>query len=736
MSLIDELKGVLARRRNVLEIFGTYKSMYDELLQDLARNYNSDIDTAVSAFYLANYVMDNLQSDEGRLDDDDRVQNVLKNLIKAKEHFTVDFESLVQIYSLIFDWAIRIEKEVVKNVRLLIDPKVIATNVVDVFAIPLFSFLKKLLPELDLRWAMAELDASLRKRFSGPIYDDLITKFPIKLMQAENLFDAGFYVVRNFVENYVKEKYEEGFDQLESMGDIGRRSYNHACSLFYDIISRELYTDIATDDQIVLNDDLLNELKNSLLLNQISSKSDNPYNTLFAKYHIKIKIQGQRTEERFLYIQNFEENKDEFRHDEILGSWNYFLLSEENVNLQSIISYAKQRCIDIRGILNRLKEYKNSTFDEEKTLLSAWMEMFIHNLQEEYNFLELKDSLREQNFIPIGLLKQSKNSSVMNLLLDTVKPISSKRMETLGIKSSIITKEQVIHLLNHVKLITDHASNVVRYLLLQHNPSIEIEVYPLELLYEDKQFPGKQVILLFSTDETNIVGLLCPNEASLEFSSSSLKSRQIISKINQLITDLRIKSLEDARAAKINSFITRGVENILELGQLWLSGSIGKSLDISPDKTSVSDRIDLAMKMEEERLLKLKKVEEERQKALEIERHERLIALRQLYFNEKILNRLVEEITVKRQSTLLNQIKENFPDIYKLENLERTTKIKLKDLENSIEKEETFSSEIREVYQQLLSDISNNIENDTTKLNEYLEKIWTLIVKMNESDLA
>ena len=106
MSLIDELKEVLKRRRNVLDIFGTYKTMYDELLHGLASSYNSDIDTAASAFYLANYVMGNLQSEEGRLNDDERVQNVLKNLIKAKEHLTVDFETLVHIYSLIFDWAV------------------------------------------------------------------------------------------------------------------------------------------------------------------------------------------------------------------------------------------------------------------------------------------------------------------------------------------------------------------------------------------------------------------------------------------------------------------------------------------------------------------------------------------------------------------------------------------------------------------------------------------------------
>lgn len=735
MSLIDELKGVLARRKNVLEVFGTYQSMYDELLQGLAHNYNSDVDTATSAFYLANYVMDNIQGDDGRLDDDERVQHVLKNLIKAKEHLTVDFETLVNIYSLIFDWAIKIEKEMVKNARLLIDPKVITTNIVDIYAIPLFSFLQRLIPKLDLRWAMAELDASLRKKFSGPIYDELIKHFTIESMQPKFYFDAGFYIIRQFVDDYFKEKFEEGYEKLETLGDVGRKPFNHSCSIFYDIISRDLYTKVAKDDQIILDDELLNELNNSLLINKITSKPENPYKLMFAKYHIKIKVQGQRTEERFLYIENFEESEADFQYDELLGMWNYYLLSEEDVNLQSIISYSKQRCIDVRGITTRLMESGKISSDDIDLLLTSWMEMLINNLQEEYNFLEIKDSLREQNFIPICLLKQSKDHSEMNMLIDTVKPISSKRMEMLGIQSSMITSEQVIHLLDHVKLITDHTSNITRLLLLQHNRKIEIEFYPLELLYDHRQYEGKNILLLFSKDESNLIGLICPNEASLEFSASSLKSRQIFSKLNQLLSDLKFKNLEDSRAAKLSSFITRGVEKFSDPGQLWLSGNIKEPLGISTDSKSVTDRIDLAMKLEEERLEKIRDEEAKRHEAMETERQQRLKAFQILYFNEKVLKRLFEEITLKTQSKLLDLLLKSFPEISNLDKIERSIKMKLTDFEKAKDPKEMLSSEIKDIFNQVTSNIITSWFNESPPDLTMLNSIWELVLQLKEGEL-
>ncbi len=185
MSLINELKTVLAQRKKILEIFGTYKEMYWDLLNLLATSYGTDIDTAVSAFYLANYVMNFTQDTETVeriIDDDERVKIVLKNLLEARRRLSIDFESLIHLYTLIYEWADRIEKDLVQQARLLVKKKVITTNLVDVYAIPLFSSIQNAIPQLDLRWAMAELAGGLNRRFATSLFENILQKYPIEAM--------------------------------------------------------------------------------------------------------------------------------------------------------------------------------------------------------------------------------------------------------------------------------------------------------------------------------------------------------------------------------------------------------------------------------------------------------------------------------------------------------------------------------------------------------------------------
>lgn len=742
MSLIDELKDVLARRRNVLEIFGTYKIMYDELLQNLANSYHTDIDTAVSAFYLANYVMDKLKRDKearDRVDEDDQVKIVLENLIEAKKHLTMDFESLVHVYSLLYDWTIKIEKDLVTHARLIVNPKVIMTNLVDIYVVSLFSFLKQVVPNLDLRWAMAELAGALNKGFASEFFEDIKSHFSIAKMDREIFFDAGFFVICPFVENYFAEKFDD-VKELESFGDIGRRPYEFATSVFYDSVSRELFSPIAYDEQIVSNEILgllEQELKNSLYLNQTSSRFDNPNQLLFAKFHVQIKASNQRVEERFFYIHNFEEGQSDNGYSNTLGNWNYLMLSEQNVNLQSIISYSKQRCIDIRGISSRLKTPGDTDAELMKTLMSAWVEMYIHNLQEEYNFLELKDELREQGFIPICLLKQDKQQTIMEMLVDTPKAITSKRMDTLGIKSSMLSKDQIERLLDQMKIITDHCSNVFRLFLLQNHQDLEISLYPMEFLYEHQKQPGKNVSVLFSNDGSKLVGLLCQNEASMEYQAKSLKQRQIFSKINQLLTDLRIKSMTDARAAKLENFITRvTVESLYEPGSLWLSGKITESFGVSSADESVTDRIDLAIKKEKERIEAMKIAEKERQEGLEKERLVRLHAERVLYFNEIILKKFLEEVNLKIQNSILDLLKERFSDIYGLEQEQRSIKMKLKDFEEGQKGSTGISLQMKEILDTLTHQIILASRENSSEWLPELEKIWLTISEISKDELS
>ncbi|UCE14192.1 MAG: hypothetical protein JSV04_03195 [Candidatus Heimdallarchaeota archaeon] len=739
VRLIDELKEVLARRRNVLDIFGTYKVTYDELLQNLANTYQTDIDMAVSAFYLSNYVFDKLKRDKearDRTDEDDRVNRVLENLIEAKKHLTMDFESLVHMYSLLYDWAVKIEKDLVTHARLLVNQKVIMTNLVDIYAVSLFSFLKNVVPDLDLRWAMAELAGALNKGFASEFYEPMKSNFSISKMDSQFYFDAGFFVIRSFVEGYFRKKFDSGDEALELFGDIGRRPYEFSSSVFYDTVSRDLFSPIAFDDKMVPNEVLIQELNNSLHINHPSSRPGNPYQLLFGKFHVQIKIPNQRPEEKFFYIQNFEEAESNNGYPNRLGNWNYLLLSEQNVNLESIISYSKQRCIDIRGITDRLKDQDESTTDQFNTLLSGWMEMYIHNLQEEYNFLELKDELREQGFIPVGILKQDKGQpNLMEMMVEIPKKISSKRMEMLGIKSSMISREQTRHLLDHVKLVTDHCGNVLRLILLQTNPEFELTFYPVEFLYEHQKLEGRNLLLLFSSDEERMVGLICQNEASLEFQVRSLKQRQIFSKINQLLTDLRIKTITDARAAKLEGYIRHHEEDLYESGSLWLSGKIGEPFAATPAAESVTDRIDLAIKKEQARIEALKIEEEKRLDTLEKDRQTRLHAERVFYFNENILKRFFEEVSLEIQQIFLDMLREKFSGIYGLEQEYRSTKMRLSDFKAKQE-EVIISKQTTEILDSLTSRIIDACKSNVIEALPELEKIWQLISNMSLDDLS
>lgn len=738
MSLIDELKGILERRRNVLEIFGTYKVMYDELLQDLATRYQTDVDTAVSAFYLANYVMDKLKRNKearDRGDEDERVNVVLENLILAREHLPINFESLIHVYSLLYDWGVKIEKDLVTHARLLVDQKVIMTNLVDIYAVPLFSFLKKVVPNLDLRWAMAELAGALNKQFASEFFENIKKQFPIAKMDPQIYFDAGFFVIQPFVEEYFKLKFEDDMKELESFGDIGRRHYEHSCSIFYDKNSRDLYSTIAYDEQMIQNEILEQELRNSLHMIQTLNKTANPQQFLFAKFCVQIKVPNQRPEERFFYIHNFEENVTDNVFTNSLGNWNYLLLSEQNVNLQSIISYSKQRCIDIRGISSRLKDQGEATDKNMHFMKSAWMEMYIHNLQEEYNFLELKDELREQGLIPIGLLKQDKTQlDIIEMIIDTPKEISAKRMDTLGIKSSMINRDQSKQLLDHMKLITDHSLNVLRLMLLQTNQEFEVSFYPMEFLYKHQKHEGRNIQVLFSVDEARIVGLICQNEASLEFQAKSLKQRQVFSKINQLITELRVKTMIDARATKLEQFILHGAEDFYKPGSFWLSGKLEEAIGVSSTDASVTDRIDLAIMQEQSRIEAIKTAEKERLDDLEKDNQARLHSQRVLYFNE-ILRGFFEETNLEIQNFTLNLLKERFSDIFGLQQEQHNIKMRLSDYKEK-KKEARMSEQTKKILEGMTSKIIDVATNNIAETLPELEKIWQQTSMLSSEDLS
>ncbi|MFX1539060.1 MAG: hypothetical protein ACFFDI_33180, partial [Promethearchaeota archaeon] len=258
-----------------------------------------------------------------------------------------------------------------------------------------------------------------------------------------------------------------------------------------------------------------------------------------------------------------------------------------------------------------------------------------------------------------------------------------------------------------------------------------------EFLYDHLKYPGKNLSILFSSDETKLVGLLCQSEASLEYQAKSLKQRQIFSKINQLLTDLRIKTMADARSAKLENYIMRAtVETLYELGSLWLSGEITEVFGVSSTEKSVTDRIDLAIKKEKERIEALKAAEKERQEALKRERQTRLHAERILYFNEIILRSFFEEVNLKIQNSILDLLREQFSDIFGLEQEYRSINMKLRDLKEAQKETKEMSEHMKEKLNNLIHRINNGALENISEILPELENLWNLISEMSIDELS
>jgi len=717
MSLIEELKGVLERRRNVLEIFGTYKSTYDNFIQELKLAYEgADEDTAASAIYLASYVMDTVKDRKERLtpmDESERIRIVLENLLVARDYYPVDLPSLIHIYQLIYDWAAKIEKEMVKQGRLHPNINVVIVNLVDIFAVPLFNFMKDINKKMDLRWAMAELQGAMVKEVSPLVFEDIKNSFPLTEMKVENFFIAGEYVIRPFVEEYMKTKGDRS--KLELFGDIGEKPFELAASSFYNNQTHELFMNSAFTARFRNKDDenLNQALKEGINLNHtLLRKSD--YKFLFAKFNIRIQSNGQFYDRR-LFLHNIEGKQ--------LGAYTFLLISAENINMKVLDSYVKSRFTDIRG----LKEFDTFTNTEKDARLEYWNETYINTLQEEYDFLSEIDTKRAQKFLPLAIGKQEKNESQVELI-SSIPEESRKLVRRIdGIeKQDVKILDKLKQLINFSRPITISSLSILRLLLInfqEDEKEISIQFFPEEILFQNEKEESDNIIIRSLTDDSRIVSIIARNESGIR-STGLLKQRQLNSKINQLLTELRVKSLEAAvkiRMEDTGLFNSYKLVN-LEAGKFHFKGKVSQSVD-SLDATSNI----------EEELTKAKKKEEERVKELKREEEKKLLELRRIYYNDIISTSLSERLSKFLGMHVLEYFYSNL-ESNKIERLLNGISYEIDEWEEG--KDKVFTTEISDIVACMLTELEPKFKEEVLDiLGGYFNKIKDRIDMMTADEL-
>ena len=726
MSLFDELKEALEKRKDEA-VLDTYYQLYDEFIQEQIETYQTEANIVCTAIYLASYIMDRITVEGIPIHEMERARLVLRILLQARKILPINLEAFIELYRLIYDWANKIEIALIQNARLLIDRKVILTNLTDVYAVSLFSFLEKV-PEMDLRWAMAELMGALMKRPSTGIYEDIQKNYPVSIMEPQFYFDAGAYILRPYIERYFEEKVDSS--TLEAFGDIGQRVHEFACSLFYQKDSRELFVPPSFSHQLTLNEQLIQVFQDTTAINSSVFRKTR-YKLAFAKFYVQLKTKGQ-TLARHFFLHNIEEDTGT---DKDLGTWVILLLSTDNINLESLNSYAKQRFIDVRGVKERniLQTPPSEEVSEEvpegelkvveDPLFEAWNEAYLNNLQEEYEFLSIPDTKREQKFLPFAVFQQERGKDTIDLLFHVEKSEEKKR-KIVGLKDGVvITKEEMIKLIDHMTAVTRHALINLRLFLLEHDEDVTISFWPEEFLYEHERAPEDNVLMMFAKDESRVVSIIARNEL-VEFSANILKPRQITSKIQQLLTELRVKSLEETCKARLEQFqyIIQGVTQTVDSSKLWFEGHVTESVDM----LQITETLEAAKREKE--------AEEEAERRAQLER---LKAIRHIYLNDVVLKRFYDETTLTMQKTILTfleELLERFEDSA-LNRAKIGVENSLQTLKTKIEEQKKTTEELDELIKTMKEEFTSTLENTLPNLNPYLTKLKKYIEQMDTDEL-
>ena len=331
----------------------------------------------------------------------------------------------------------------------------------------------------------------------------------------------------------------------------------------------------------------------------------------------------------------------------------------------------------------------------------------------------------------MGVMKQEKDERTTDLLLEGPKKMMVQRLGQIGIKLQQLTPERMLLLINHLKIVLDHCLGVLRMILLQQDHELAIQFSPVEFLYEHNNIPGKTVQIRFASNESRMIGLICPNEASLEYQSRSLKSRQLSSKSQQLLTEVRRATLVDARQAKLDAYITNWEEHKLELGPLGFSGDISEF----SRGGKVRQRIELLGKSEQEKQDTRDQLELEQQQTLERARQDRLQALRTIYFNEKVLKRLFEELSAWFELEVLTMLKNTFKSQFNLGNEHRRVIQKLNELNETLENDARMPQDMQQILNAVKHKIVQHCKTILPEL-ESLDTIWQRIIEMTLTELS
>jgi hypothetical protein len=509
MTYYNELRETLKKRAKPETQFEIFKSIHAETIQKLIENYDCPEEEVLTTIYLSKFIISgDVTSHAGpqqRLNDEERVEMILKNLIESKKYLgsRIELKDRIFLMQLTTQIAWEIDKSFQKNILTNSYPvDVLFCQVIDYLITPLlnewYGVLKNYdLEKMDHRWILAEILAALTNDFPLEMMKPLEKEIKNPKITENEYFLTGWILCQEYINYLQVNEYlptvlpaSTHLHLNDPMTFAGCIIYRKSDSKVYPFDNPQLLT---SRGNFQLTKEKMPDIKNLLSLDH-PALSSSRYLHKNSKFAIRIEDEMGKKFQRNLYLFHH------FDNDLDIGYWLTLLIQSEDINQTQLQFIIQNRFSQIQSVLNLIgKDEAEKTYNVDwEDIFTVWIKTFVTDLQDESKYIgHVEDYQKSQKYLLMGISEISSEQSAHSFVYESIEDNARIAMKYSNSSSNKLFLDRANNLFSLSDILYLSGYNLVQFLLASGEKKVKsLRITPSSLFFYHENNPAEQHLLL------------------------------------------------------------------------------------------------------------------------------------------------------------------------------------------------------------------------------------------------
>ncbi|MHA1992094.1 MAG: hypothetical protein ACW98A_14070 [Candidatus Hodarchaeales archaeon] len=509
MTYYNELRETLKQRAKPETQFEIFRNIHSETIKKLIDSFNCPEEEVLTTIYLSKFIITgDVTSHAGpqqRLNDDERVELILKNLIESKKYLgsMIGLDDRIFLMQLTWQISWEIDKSFQKNILTNSYPiDVLFCQVIDYLITPLlnewYGVLKNYdLEKMDHRWILAEILASLTNDFPLEMMKPLEKEIRSSKITENEYFLSGWILCQEYINYLQVNEYiptvlpaSTHLHLNDPMTFAGSIIYRKSDSNVYPINDPQLLT---SRGNFQLTKEKMHDIKNLLSLDH-PALSSSRYLHKNSKFALRIEDEMGEKFQRHLYLfQHFDNDLD-------IGYWLILFIQSEDINQTQLQFIIQNRFSQIQSVLDLIGKDEVGKFFNVywEDIIAVWIKTFVTDLQDESKYIgHVEDFQKSQKYMLMGISAINSKQSNHSFVYESIEDNARIDMKYSDSSSNKLFLDRANNLFSLSDILYLSGYNLAQFLLASEDKKVKsIRITPSSLFFYYEDNPVEHLLLL------------------------------------------------------------------------------------------------------------------------------------------------------------------------------------------------------------------------------------------------